>query len=248
MGEHVLAKYICASVFYHTPVGLIGDTKIIASNARAPALFGFDTVDEFVGQHMSDLQSPEWREAGHQRYLDRKLGRRVSKRYAVVVRHPDGAEVGQTREFRGFYAGEDGREMYGVIVRPTREVDHCPVRELEESEQRLANQINGDLTMAEARMLLNSVSDLDGLETFQHIISQCDVLSSGVFAGKYQHPLDLYVSNDVTVAWEHFGEKAQAAPMVRPRFRCDRCGWAWYGRTARRGQCTYPGCKKSYAW
>lgn len=247
----MLAKYLSASVFYDTPIGRIGDIKIVACNARAPALFGLNTPDELVGQYMSYLQPHEWRVAGHQRYMDRKLGRKVGRRYAVAVQHPDGTLAGQTREFTGFFHGENGAELYEVIARQAREVDHCPIRELEEKEQELCRTLNGDWTMAKAQQLLDDPdSTLDGMETFHDIIRQCHVLSSGVFAGKYRSALDLAVSNykDVAIAWRTFGKKAQIPVVVRARYTCDRCGWQWYGRAARRAQCTAPGCRKNYAW
>ena len=248
----MLAKYISQSVFYSTPIGTIGDIKIAACNAAAPALFGFTTPAELVGHHMSYLQPPEWRIAGHQRYMDRKQGRKVSDRYAVVVRHPDGALAGQTREFGGFYLGEHGQELYEVIAHPVREVSHCPIRTLERGEQELCRELNGDWTMAEVQQLLDDqTSNLDGLEIFQDIIRQCDVLSSGPFAGKYRSPLDLAVSKDVAVSWRTFGKKSKQTPVVvRGLFRCEQCGWQWYGSAgkAHKAQCTAPGCRKNYAW
>ena len=221
--------------YYRIGSLFVADTQILSIDQAGAKHFA-RPPRELVGMHMSDLQSQAWREAGHRRYLDRKLGKPLSKDYVVMVQRPDGEEIPQRREFGGFMMGkEKGEDVYLTYLEHVMHCDAPPtLQALSPAEQRLARAYNGDCTVAELRRRLATKNlPLALLESFQHIIRECEELSSGYFAGKYTTPLDLALSDDVAVCWD-----GKQGPKIRPRFPCDRCGWVWYGRAKQRAECT----------
>lgn len=220
----------------------VADTQILSIDAAGARQFGMDDPRQLVGRYMSDLQSKAWREMGHQRYLDRKLGRTVSRDYAVMIRTPTG-DRGQRREFGGWLAGKHaGEDMYLTYLEDVAEIDHDPtIRVLSPAERKLARHYNGDCTVAELRNLVNHASTLDVLETFQHIIRECNELSSTVFAGQYHSGLDLALSDEVSYSLAP--QTDTQTSLVRFRQRCERCGFVWFGRRTKHRQCPAKGCR-----
>lgn len=232
---------------YFNLAGLrVADTQILSCNLDAANQFR-RRPEQLAGMFMSDLQSHDWRAAGHQRYLDRKLGRAVTQDYAVMIQTPDGESVGQRREFGGWlHSNVSGEDMYLTYLEEIKEVDHGPtIRSLTPEERILARQYNGDCTVADLRVMPAYTMPLALRESFPHIIRECEDLSSALFAGKYFSPLDLALSDDTAVCW--YGKAAaQTTPVVRSRFVCEHCGWIWYGRAKRKVQCTAAGCRKVF--
>ena len=224
----------------------IADTQILSICPKGAQQFGYENPRALAGRYMSDLQSKAWRDAGHRRYLARKLGQPVTKDYVVMIQRPDGEEVGQVREFGGWLCGpQPGEDMYLTYLEQTRHVDHPPAfRALSPAEAKVARHYNGDCTVAELRRMASDPQHLPlALRgTFPHIIRECVELSSGLFAGKYASPLDLALSDDVAVCWHERPQRTKT--LVRPRFVCDRCGWVWFGRVKRQGECS--GCGKHF--
>ena len=230
---------------------LVADTQFLSLDTTALAQFGVDDPSLIIGTHMSDWQDSAWRQMGHQRYLQRKLGQPVSKDYVVEIKHPDGRRVYQRREFAGWMHGKDPDEdMYLTYIEAVREVPHGPIiRALDPEEKKLARRYNGDCTVADLRRMANDPSQLPLAlrETFPHIIRECKELSSGYFAGKHPSPLDLALSDDVAVCWrEATTQKGHMVRRVRPRFGCERCGWRWFGTIRDKAECPAAACGKHF--
>ena len=247
------ATYVSRIVWYDLPIGWLADTQIVSLTRGAAKLFGAASPCDLAGEFMSRLQPWQWREAGHQRYFDRIEGRKLSKDYAVITRHPNGELVGQRREFLGWLHRRGPRREYLTAVKKTSQIDHPPIRVLSQEERQRYAQVCGTYTVADVERLLNAETpecEVDNLELLHDIIRECAVLSSSVFCGKYRTPLDLLLSPDVNISWKRKSEKAQttSAPVVRPRFDCEFCGYRWYAkpRTRRKAQC--PACRTNYTY
>lgn len=228
----------------------ICDTQILSIDQAGARQFGYEHPRALVGMHMSDLQSPAWREAGHRRYLDRKLGKPLGPDYVVMIQRPDGEEIAQRREFGGFMCGKErGEDIYLTYL---EHVTHCEeppsLRALNPAEMRMATHYSGDGTVAALRSMLEhpSTIPLALQDTVLHIIKECVELSSGLFAGKYHTWLDLALSDDVAVSWYGRSRERDATSLVRARFACDWCGFVWYGRSKQRAQCPATGCRRVY--
>lgn len=223
----------------------VADTQFLSLDKHAYRQFGVDDPRLIVGTHMSDWQDAAWRQMGHDRYRDRKMGRPVTKDYVVELTHPDGTTAYQRREFGGWMAGPDpGEDIYLTYVEEVREVAHGPIlRVRDPEEQRAARHYNGDCTVADLRRMASDPQQLPLAlrETFPHIIREGDALSRGHFVGKYPTTLDFLLSDDSSVCW--YGA-SQTTSLVRSRFVCDRCGWIWFGRARRQAEC--PACGKHF--
>ena len=229
-------------IFRHSALK-IGDAQILFADRRAAEAYGYADPADLIGRFQSELQPPEARAYGRTAWALRQLGHFIPKHTVTTVYWPDGQVRGQDRvlgDVEGDRPGGETTYLTYVQEVPSRDLPIVTLANygVESSD---IEHITGTYTVAD---VLSGNHPVAQTETFSYIVSECETLSRTVFQGRYPTAIALALSDDVAVCWNEKTRATQALPLVRPRFRCDRCGWQWFGRTRARRQC--PSCKYNY--